>query len=100
METDRTSVPVGTGGVWGRCTPSEAEKNCNFQSHFAWFGASLLPGVPTQSQVPYFCKKIEGVSAPAVYFYFKLRLQVDQVKRYSAFAVYKWSFDIGKITLK
>ena len=43
------------------CAPSEAEKNCNFQSHFARFGALLfawfLPGAPTQSQVPYLCKK-------------------------------------------
>ena len=32
LKTDRTSVPVGTGGVWGECPLSEAENICNFQS--------------------------------------------------------------------
>ena len=27
------------------------------------FGVFLLPGVPTQSQAPYLCKKIEGAHA-------------------------------------
>ena len=58
--TDRTLAPVGTGGVWGGYAPSEAEKNCNFQSQFARFGAFFLPGVSTQSQVPYLCKNRGG----------------------------------------
>ena len=57
LRTDRTSAPMGTGGVWGGCAPSEAEKNCNFQSQFARFDAFLLLGAPTQSQVPYLWKK-------------------------------------------
>ena len=44
LRTDRTSAPVGTGGVWGGCAPSEAEKNFNFQSQFARFGAFFLSG--------------------------------------------------------
>ena len=32
LRTDSTSALVGTGGVWGGCAPSEAEKICNFQS--------------------------------------------------------------------
>ena len=47
----------GQGGVWGGCAPTEVEKNCNFQSQFARFGAYCLPGAPTQSQAPYLCKK-------------------------------------------
>ena len=47
----------------GGCAPLEMEKNYNFQSQFAQFGAFFLPGVPTQSQVPFLCKKIEGMHA-------------------------------------
>ena len=47
----------GDRGVWGGCAPSEAEKNCNFQSQFARFGAYFLPEAPTQSQAPYLYKK-------------------------------------------
>ena len=57
LRTDRTSTPVGTGGVWEGCAPSEAEKNGNFQSQFTEFGAFFLPGAPIESQVPYLCKK-------------------------------------------
>ena len=32
LRTDRTLAPVGTGGVWGGCASSEAEKICHFQS--------------------------------------------------------------------
>ena len=60
LRTDRTSAPVGTGGVWGGCAPSEAEKNCSFQSQFARVGAFFLPDAPTQSQAPYLCKKRGG----------------------------------------
>ena len=77
-------VTCGTGGVWGGCAPSEAEKNCNFQSQFAQFGAYFLPEAmrslggslyhggsnehrtaPTQSQAPYLCKKIEPPAPPS-----------------------------------
>ena len=30
LSTDTISAHIVTGGVWGRCAPSEAEKNCNF----------------------------------------------------------------------
>ena len=44
------------------CAPSEKDlsekdKNGNFQSQFAQFGAFFLPGAPTQNQAPYLCKK-------------------------------------------
>ena len=53
----------GQGMSEGDVPPSEAEKKCNFQSQFARFGAFFLPEGPTQSQVPYLCKKNRGVRA-------------------------------------
>ena len=55
----------GDGEVWGGFAPSEAKKNCNFQSQFARFGAFFLPGAPTQSQASYLCKKKKGAHAGA-----------------------------------
>ena len=51
LRTDRTSMPVGTGGVWGGCAPSETKKICNFSKLirtiwcilFAW-GANTKSG--------------------------------------------------------
>ena len=43
----RTLAPVWTGVSKGDVPPSEAKKNCNFQSQFPRFGTFFLPGAPT-----------------------------------------------------
>ena len=57
LRTDRTLVPVGTGGVWGGCALSEAEKICNFQSYPHDLVHSFSLGRQHKVRHPYLCKK-------------------------------------------